>query len=105
MFPVDAPLAVSAFLELLPRKLLPSPGALLGRMLPSGLKLLPRMYLLPCLGLLPALSALPPRLNPLPGLLTGLIMIIETPVLSEEPTFRTISTFFSGVYRVAWTTC
>ena len=101
IFPVDAALAVSAFLKLLSRKLLPSPDLLLGLMLPSG----PGMKLLPFLGLLPAMSALPPRLNPLPGLLAGLVMMIETPVLSEEPTIRTIRTFFSGVYLVAWTPC
>ena len=124
MLPEDASWAVSALLELLPWKVLPGkllPGILLpGKLLPGNLlpgKLLPgkllmtltllllltrlvllsRVRLLSCLVLLPAL---PPGLDPLPRLVAGLLVLIETPILSQEPTVGAIGTGFSRDFLV-----
>ena len=84
MFPVNTARPVSALLVLLAR-LDPLSGKLLARLdLPAGrlllwLDQLPRLALLPAL--LPSLlPALPPTLDSLPGLLGGLVVVIQASV-------------------------
>ena len=100
--------------KLLPGKLLPGkllPGKLLlgklspSLLLPSRLELLPGLRLLPCLVLLSALSTLSPLLDPLPGLIIMVVMMVEAPILFQEPTIRTISTSFIRIFLVNWTNC
>ena len=94
VFPVDASRAVFTLdvllvrLALLLRNLLPRnllPSNLLPRILLAGM-LLARLNL-------PSLRpALPPTLDSLPGLVIGLVVIIQTSVLLKEPTIGSINT-------------
>ena len=100
VFPVNTARPISALLVLLAR-LEPLPGKLLARLDLPARKLLLWLDLLPRLALLPALlPALPPTLDSLPGLLVGLVMVIQTSVLLEEFTVRSISTGFFRLCHV-----
>ena len=98
VFPVNARRAISALLKLLLGSLLQR-RLLLGTFLVS-LVLLLRQTLLPGFLLqsgliwLTLVPALPPVLDPLPGLVIALVMMIITPVLPQEPTAWSISAIF-----------
>ena len=101
VFPVDTPRTIFTLLVLLAwldtvagRLLARLDLLLLGLDLLPGLDLMPGLDLSPGLVLLPSLlPTLPPWLGCLPGLLIGLIVVIQASVLLQEPTVRSVGTW------------